>query len=132
MDRLILDTTVLVTVERSARALDQVIGDEDDVVIAAITAAELLVGVELAAGKTKQRRHAFVEDVFSAIPIEPYDLDVARTHASLLAHTRRAGRTRGAHDLLIAATALTHNRTVVSADASGFEDLPGLDLRPLV
>ena len=120
------------TVERSARALDQVIGDEDDVVIAAITAAELLVGVELAAGKTKQRRHAFVEDVFSAIPIEPYDLDVARTHSSLLAHTRRAGGTRGAHDLLIAATALTHNRTVVSADASGFEDLPGLDLRPLV
>lgn len=109
--------------------LDAVIGDEDDVAIAAITAAELLVGVELAEGKSRQRRLAFVESVLSMIPIEPYDLDVARTHASLLAHTRRSGRPRGAHDLLIAATALTHSRTVVSADPSGFKDLPGLALR---
>lgn len=94
--------------------------------IAAITAAELLVGVELSEGKTSERRGAFVEAVLSTIPIEPYDLDVARTHASLLAHTRRSGRPRGAHDLVIAATALTQGRTVVSADPSGFEDLPGL------
>lgn len=127
--RLILDTTVLVTAERSAESLDAVIHDEDDVVIAAVTAAELLVGVELSDGKSRERRRAFVEDVFSTIPIEPYDLDVARSHASLLAYARRSGRPRGAHDLLIAATALTHNRTVVSADPSGFEDLPGLDLR---
>lgn len=97
--------------------------------IAAITAAELLVGVELSRGRGRQRRLAFVEDVLSSIPIEPYDLDVARMHATLLAHTRRSGRPRGAHDLLIAATALTHNRTVVSADPSGFADLPGLTLR---
>jgi tRNA(fMet)-specific endonuclease VapC len=129
LERLILDTTVLVTAERSTTALDGVIEDEDDVAIAAITAAELLVGVELSVGKGRQRRRAFVEDVLSAIPIEIYDLDVARTHASLLAHTRRSGRPRGAHDLLIAATALTHGRTVVSADPSGFADLPGLAFR---
>lgn len=129
LERLILDTTVLVTVERSATALDSVIDDEDDVAIAAITAAELLVGVELADGKKRPRRSAFVESVLSTIPIEPYDLDVARTHALLLAHMRRTGRPRGAHDLLIAATALTHGRTVVSADPAGFADLPGLALR---
>lgn len=106
------------------------IGDEDDVAIAAITAAELLVGVELSEGKSKLRRRTFVEGVVSTIPIEPYDLAVARAHGTLLAHARRSGRPRGAHDLLIAATAVTHNRTVVSADPSGFEDLPGLDLRP--
>lgn len=115
--------------ERSAGSLDAVLGDEDDVVIAAITAAELLVGVELSDGKSKQRRREFVEDVLSAIPVEPYDLGVARMHASLLAHTRRSGGPRGAHDLLIAATALTHGCTVVSADPAGFRDLPGLDLQ---
>lgn len=124
-----LDTTVLVTVERAATSLDSVIDDEDDVAIAAITAAELLVGVELSDSKGTHRRSAFVENVLSTIPIEPYDLEVARTHASLLAHTRRSGRPRGAHDLLIAATAVTHGRTVVSADPAGFADLPGLDLR---
>ena len=97
--------------------------------IAAITAAELLVGVELSDAKTRSSRSAFVESVLSAIPIEPYDLDVARTHASLLAHMRRTGRPRGAHDLLIAATALAHGRTVVSADPAGFAGLPGLALR---
>jgi tRNA(fMet)-specific endonuclease VapC len=108
-----------------------VIDDEDDVVIAAITAAELLVGVEHSEGKRKERRRAFVENVLATVPIEPYDLDVARTHAALLAHTRRSGRPRGAHDLMIAATALTHGRAVVSVDPAGFEALPGLDLRAL-
>jgi hypothetical protein len=37
--RLILATTVLVAAERFRRQLDALIGDEDDVVIAAITAA---------------------------------------------------------------------------------------------
>jgi tRNA(fMet)-specific endonuclease VapC len=109
--------------------LDSVIDDADDVAIAAITAAELLVGVELSDEKSKQGRLAFVEDVLSSIPIEPYDLEVARRHALLLAHTRRSGRPRGAHDLLIAATALANDRTVVSADISGFSDLPGLTTR---
>lgn len=72
---------------------------------------------------------AFVEDVLRSIPVEPYDLGVARTHATLLAFARRAGHPRGAHDLVIAATAVTHDRTVVSADASGFAGLPGLAFR---
>jgi tRNA(fMet)-specific endonuclease VapC len=71
----------------------------------------------------------FVDAVLSTIPIEPYDLDVARSHAALLAHTRRTGRARGAHDLVIAATAVTRRRMVVSADPAGFDDLPGVDLR---
>lgn len=126
---MILDTTVLVAAERKAAPLDVVIDDEDDVAIAAITAAELLVGVELADVRRRPRRFAFVEDILSAIPVESYDLDVAREHALLLAHTRRAGRARGAHDLIIAATALCRDRIVVTADPAGFEGLPGITVR---
>jgi tRNA(fMet)-specific endonuclease VapC len=118
-----------VTVERAGTSLDAVIGDHDEVAIAAVTAAELLAGVELADRRSRQGRHSFVEDVLSSVPIEPYDLDVARAHASLLAHTRRSGRPRGAHDLLIAATALARGRVVVSADPTGFADLPDLAVR---
>lgn len=117
------------TAERARATLDTVIGDEDDVTIAAVTAAELLVGVELADRRNRQRRHTFVEDVLSVVPIEPYDLEVARAHATLLAHTRRSGRPRGAHDLLIAATALACRRVVVSADPTGFTDLPDVAVR---
>jgi tRNA(fMet)-specific endonuclease VapC len=70
-----------------------------------------------------------VEDVLSVLPVETYDLDVARAHAALLAHVRRAGRPRGCHDLIIAATAVARRREVVSTDAPGFEDLPGVALR---
>lgn len=104
-------------------------GDEDDVAIAAITAAELLVGVELAEGRRRQRRRAVVERILSSVPVEPYDLDVARVHAVLLAHTRRSGRPRGAHDLLIAATALARDRVAACADPAGFDSLPGLLVR---
>ena len=71
----------------------------------------------------------FLNACFFEYGIAAYDLEVARTHAGLMAHTRRSGRPRGAHDLLIAATALTRGRTVVSADPAGFADLPGVSLR---
>jgi tRNA(fMet)-specific endonuclease VapC len=99
------------------------------VAIAAITAAELLVGVELADEARRPRRQALVEAVLAAIPIEDYDLEVARSHALLLAHARRSGRVPGAHDLLIAATALARERIVVTADRSGFSELPGVAVR---
>ena len=99
--------------------------------IAAITAAELLAGVELADRRHKPSRRTFVDSLLATIPVEPYGLNVARVHAELLAHTRTTGRPRGAHDLLIAATARAHTRTVVTADASGFTDLPGVTARPL-
>ena len=109
--------------------LDAVVADDDDVAIAAITAAELLVGVELASKDRRERRRAFVERILRSVPVEAYDLAVARAHASLLAHTRRAGEQRGAHDLIIAATAVASDRTVVSADAQAFDGLPGLRSR---
>lgn len=129
MARLILDTTVLVAAERSGDALDELIADTDDVAIAAVTAAELLVGVELADDERRPRRERFVEALLDTVPVEDYDLHVARAHAGLLAHTRRVGRSRGAHDLLIAATASARDRTVVTADRPGFEGLPGVTVR---
>lgn len=127
---MILDTTILVGAERSQRALDNVIADDDDVAIAAVTAAELLVGVELANAKVHSVRERFVTSVLAAIPVEDYDLGVARAHARLLAHVQRTGRTRGAHDLIIAATAHARDRVLVTSDARGFEDLPGVTVRP--
>ena len=128
LERLILDTTVLLAAERAEDALDGLIGD-DDVAIAAVTAAELLLGVELADPRRRERRRRYVEAVLETIPVEGYDLDVARAHARLLAHVRRAGRPRGAQDLLVAATAVARSRVVVTADAAGFAGLPGVEVR---
>ncbi|MDR8414389.1 PIN domain-containing protein [Nonomuraea sp. 3-1Str] len=103
--RLILETGVLIAAERGKASVDAVIGDVDDVAISAITVAELLVGVELADAARQPDRQAFVDQVLALIPVEEYTTDVARVHARLMAHVRREGKSRGAYDLLIAATA---------------------------
>jgi tRNA(fMet)-specific endonuclease VapC len=80
--------------------------------------------VELADQDRRSARPAFVDDVVATIAIEDYTPGVAVAHAKLLAHVRRAGRPRGAHDLVIAAT----GRTVLTSDASaGLAELPGVD-----
>ncbi len=129
MARLIVDTNLLISAERGSRSLGRLIGDSDDAAIAAVTAAELLVGVELAGRRQKDARRASVEALFEDLTIEDYTIDVARAHAGLLAHVRRTGRPRGVHDLIIAATAVNSDRIVVSADRAAFEGLPGVSVR---
>jgi len=118
----------LVDAERGGDSLEEVIDDGDDVAVAAITVAELRVGVQLAKGRRREKREHFVAAVLDAVSIEPYDLNVAEEHADLLAHVRRAGAPRGAHDLIIAATARAQDRQVVSSDQRAFAELPGVSI----
>jgi len=124
-----VDTTELISAEQSGLSLDSLVDDDDDVAIAAITAAELLVGVALADRKHRDGRTRFVESVLGNIYVEEYSLEVARAHALLLAYVRRTGTPRGAHDLIIAATSVAANRILVTANEDHFADLPGLKLR---
>lgn len=125
---MLLDTTVLIDADRSGSSIDEAIDDEDDVAIAAVTLAELLVGVGLSKGKRRKERQQFVDDLSVAVPILDYDSAVAATHADLLLATRHQGRPRGAHDLIIAATAMATRREVVSADIGAYQGLPGVAL----
>ena len=130
MSRLIFDTTFLIDAERAGDGLDELIGDDDDVAIAAVTLAEIRVGALLATGRRRTARAAFVDDIAATLPILDYDASVAEEHAVLLADVRRRGRPRGAHDLMIAATAKVTRRTVITADVAAFTDLPGIEVRP--
>ena len=129
MTNLLLDTTFLVDAERAGDTLDDLIADDDDVAVAAITIAELRVGVELATRANRPGREQFVDTVIAAIPVIDYDLNVAEVHAKLLAAVRRRGRPRGAHDLIIAATARATGRVVLIADAAAFSNLPDVAVR---
>jgi tRNA(fMet)-specific endonuclease VapC len=127
--RLILDTSVLVDAERGGGVLGEAVGDADDVAIAAVTVAELRLGVRRAKGRRRAKRERFVAAVLDAVSVEIYDLEVADAHADLLAHVRRAGRPRGPHELMIAATAAARHREVLTLDRGGFADLPGVAVR---
>lgn len=130
MSRLLLDTTFLVDADRSKASLDELIDDEDELAIAAITVAELLVGVSLADDAHRAGRQQFVDEVKATIPIIDYDATIAAAHAELLVAVHRQGRPRGAHDLIIAATANATQREVVTADDLAYGDLPGVVVRP--
>jgi tRNA(fMet)-specific endonuclease VapC len=86
------------------------------------------VGIELA--DTPERaaaRARALAIITSALEVLDYTATAAGHHGRLLAHVRRSGTPRGAHDLIIAAHAAETGRTVVSRDVKArFNDLPGV------
>lgn len=124
MERLILDTGVLVAAVRGRASLP----DDADIVIPSIAVAEFLAGVQLGSDAGRQAaQRAFLDDVLAVVPISEYDRSVAEHHAELLAHTARSGVPRGAHDLIIAATARATDRVVLTTDVRAkFDEMPGV------
>jgi predicted nucleic acid-binding protein len=137
----LIDTTVFIEFERAVRDLPQAramtevgrrleaqLGSEEAVGIAAITASELLHGVYRATPEHRPRREAFVEAVLTALPPIPFDLVAARAHARLWAQLASKGTDVGAHDRLVAATAITVGWRVGTANIRHFDRVPGLDV----
>lgn len=124
--RLILDTNILIAYERAT--INQAQFDDDELAVAAITIAEYRTGIELA--DTAQRaadRARALTTITTTIDTLDYTDTTAAHHARLIAHTRKQGKPRGAHDLIIAAHALETDRIIVSRDAAAkFGDLPGI------
>ena len=124
--KLILDTGVLIAADRGLLDLDP-IEFKDDAAIAAITVHELMLGAELSEGRIQTKRQRLVEYVLDNFPVVDYTVDIALTHVKLSVHARRTGAPRGAHDLIIAATAAaTDSRLVTTDKAARFGDLPGV------
>jgi len=128
---LILDTSTIIAAERGVFDLDGLLHDagEDTVAIAAITASELLHGVERARNEAvRSRRHALVESVLDAFPVIPFGLPEARVHARLWAALAAKGKMIGAHDLQIAATCLSLGSAVVTLNVKEFRRVAGLSM----
>lgn len=123
---LILDTNVLIAYERET--MDRTSLDDDELAVAAVSIAEYRVGVELADSAARAADRARALAVITAVvDVLDYTEATAVQHARLIAHTRRTGVPRGAHDLLIAAHAAQTGRTILSFDAKArFADLPGV------
>ena len=127
----LLDTSVLIELEREPTALDvlsEAVGEQAGA-IAAITASELLHGVHRAdTARRRDHRGRIVEGLLSALTIYPFDLAVARHHARIWADLKTAGQMIGAHDLLIAATAIAHGLRLVTRNPAEFRRVEALAL----
>ena len=127
----LIDTSVLIAAQRGQIDLNAIVDTEgdDDVAIASICAAELMHGphrLPNAAARTRAERA--VENMLDTFPILMFDMDIARVHARLGADLAGRGITVGAHDLIIAATALTGEYRIATRDMRSFSKIPGLDV----
>lgn len=118
---------MLVDAERGGGALEEVVAEEERA-ISVITVSELLHGVHRARGEDRVRRLSAVEYLLDALPAVPITHLVARVHAELHADLSSRGVAIGAHDLWIAATALTHGLGIATHDVRDFERVPGVRL----
>ena len=124
--RLILDTNVVIAYERGT--IDRSALDDDELAIAAVSVAEYRVGIEMAdtAERAADRARALAV-ITSAVEVLDYTQATATHHGRLLAHVRRTGAPRAAHDLIIAAHGAETGRIILSRDAKArFSELPGV------
>lgn len=129
---LVLDTNILINAEHGRLVLETMpVLQTEPIFIAAVTAAELLAGVKLAkTPESAMRRHVFVESVLNSIPILEFDTEIARTYAELYAQALAQGRRSNlnVHDLQIAATALVHGHSLLTANVDDFKNVSGLSV----
>ncbi len=75
---------------------------------------------------------ASLRDLLSQVPVIEVTVAVAERCAALRNELARLGRRRNSRalDLLIAATAMVNDLTVVTRNVADYRDLPGLELLP--
>lgn len=126
---ILIDSSVFIAAERGRLSLDAHIAgqEQEPVVLSAITASELLHGIHRAMDQQRRvQRERFVEAILERFPVVEFGLEAARVHARLWAELVAQGEVVGAHDLLIAATAVALNFQVATANAWDFQRIPGL------
>jgi predicted nucleic acid-binding protein len=125
----LIDSSVLIAVERGELDLEQKLSEAvtTELALASITASELLHGVHRAEREARRSlREAWVETLLSNFPVLSFDLLAARIHARLSAELASKGEPVGAHDLVIAATALSRGLDVITRDQRSFPRIRGL------
>jgi tRNA(fMet)-specific endonuclease VapC len=127
---LVLDSTILIAAEKQRLHLAGLFAafKQDSFFIAAITASEILHGVERASPAQRHGRSQYVESILTSIEVVDFDLAVSRRHAAIWATLEAAGHMIGAHDLQIAATALHYGHALATLTTREFERIAGLRL----
>ena len=127
---IILDTDVVIRGEKGTFDLRGWLTSHasEEIEIAAITVAELWHGVERASDDHRPRRQAYLETVFTILPVIAYTDEIAREHARIWAELETAGKMTGYYDLIVAATARQRGSQLATFNRRHFEQIRGLNL----
>lgn len=120
--RYVLDTDAVVDVLRGRRGVAGRLAQEspEDIAIASMTFAELLYGAQCAQDPAKSELavRRFVE----VVRVIPFSRSASEIHARLRFATRK--NTVGPNDLVIAATAIAAQATIITGNMKEFSRLP--------
>jgi tRNA(fMet)-specific endonuclease VapC len=127
---IIIDTDVIIKGERGRFDLRGWLATQADheVEIAAITVAELWHGIERATLAHRAKRERYARALIESVSVLPYTEATALVHAQIWAGLEASGNMIGAHDLILAATALEHNSRVATFNRRHFALVPGLEV----
>ncbi len=135
---IVVDTSVLVTAERRKHssaeifAQLQAIFGNAEIVLSAVTVAELAHGIERAEPETRRhQRQAFLDDLLADLQIYPVTTEIALRAGRISGQLARQGLVVPFEDLLIGVTALHNNFELVTENVSHFGKIPGLPVRTL-
>lgn len=126
---IVVDTSTLIGIERRSGdpSVLRELALSEPLVMGSISLSELLVGGLRANSESRRLlRERFVERTLALLGVMPFDANAAQVHARILAHLVASGQQIGAHDLLIAATALALDYGVLTDNVRDFERVPGL------
>ena len=101
-----------------------------DVKIPSMVAAELLYGAEKSA--KREYNYKIASTFLSLYEIIDFDENAAKLYAVFRARLERTGRGIGSNDLIIAATALSHESTLVTHSIGEFSRITELRLEDWV
>ncbi len=127
----LVDTSVLIAAQRGDIDLAELLAKQGafNVATSTICVSELLHGPHrMTNAMARARAERSAEKVLTGLSIVSFDLEVARLHARLGADLAAKGTQIGAHDLIIAATALSLDYQIATRDRRSFPKIPGLDV----
>ena len=100
----------------------------DGLAVSLITYGEIYEGVYY--GHDRQRHEQGLHDFLAIAPTLPLTRAIMQRFAIVRGSLRRQGQLIGDADLLIAATALHHDLTLLTRNARHFQRVPDLKLQP--
>jgi len=127
-----LDTTVFVDLNRpksrfhrlASQKLLELLGRGEDLVTTRFNVAEMYVGVQLVRDHEQELNR--VKQFLASLQVLVFHDRAAWLYAEASAVLRRAGRTSGDMDILIAATAMAAGHRIVTRNPTHFAGIPGL------
>lgn len=131
---LVLDTSVLIEAERGKLSLSSLLRKtftKESIYISSISVSELYLGALLSQKSFKEQRTTSIEIMISSLIILDFDSKVAKAHAKAWSQLKKKGILIGPYDLIIAATCLYHQHSLLTFNIKEFSRVPNLKLASL-